>query len=112
MRVYSLKNRSQVVMNRLFNNHFTLILNIIKGKNGSSLSPIANPDRAYLAILDRYHHHRINASFDLLILHRYPWGGRFQTSVIGERQFDGGNGRTPSGQEGDISSGYGKFLAR
>ena len=32
---------------------------------------------------------------DMHILHGQPWGGRFQKSVIGERQFNGWNDRDP-----------------
>jgi hypothetical protein len=55
---------------------------------------------------------RKNASYHLVILRGHLWGGRFQVALIGERQVAGGNGRNPSGQEGYISSEYGRFLAR
>jgi len=50
----------------------------------------------YLAIIDNYHLSRKNASFDIIILRVYLWGGRFQMSVIGERVVTGGNGRESS----------------
>jgi hypothetical protein len=72
----------------------------------------AQPDgQQQLAILDNYHLTLENARFHLIILHGHLWGGRFQMAVIGERQVTGGNGMNPSGQEGWISSEYGRFLA-
>jgi len=47
---------------------------------------------------------KIGSGDGLIILHRHPWGGRFQMLVVEERQVIGGNGREPSGQEGWISS--------
>ena len=51
----------------------------------------------YLASFDNYHLPGKNASYHLVILRGHLWGGRFQMPVIGERQFNGGNGRNPSG---------------
>ena len=44
-------------------------------------------------MINNYHLTRKNTSFRFVILHRHPWGGRFQMAVIGERQVTGGNGR-------------------
>jgi hypothetical protein len=52
------------------------------------------------------------AVYDLHILSWHQWGGRFQMSVIGERQVTGGNGRNPSGRKVLIFFGYGRFLAK
>jgi len=65
----------------------------------------------YLAMVDNYHLPRENASFDIIIWHGHLWGGRFQMSVIGERQVTGGNGRNPTGRKVLMCSGYGRFLA-
>jgi len=65
----------------------------------------------YLAILDNYHLTRKNANFHIVIWHGHPWGGRFQMAGVGERLVAGANGRGPSGQEGWLCSGYGRFLA-
>ena len=46
-----------------------------------------------LANCDNYHLTRENAMYHLVILHGHLWGGRFQMALIGERQFNGGNGR-------------------
>jgi len=37
-----------------------------------------------------------NSRFDILILHWYLWGGRFQMSVIKEHRVTGSNGRNLS----------------
>jgi hypothetical protein len=44
----------------------------------------------YLARPCTYHHPWKNASFRFVILRGHLWGGRFQMSVIGERQVTGG----------------------
>jgi hypothetical protein len=44
-------------------------------------------------------------------LHRHPWGGRFEMSVIGERQITGGDDRIFSCHKVYIRFGYGRFLA-
>jgi len=67
------------------------------------LEPLGLPD-AILAILDNYHLPRKNACYHLVILRWHLWGGRFQMSVMGERQVTGWIGRGPSGQEGLICS--------
>jgi hypothetical protein len=63
-------------------------------------------------MFDNYPLARKNASFDLLILLGHLWGGRFQMSVIGERQLTGGNGANPSSRKVSIRNGDGRFLAR
>jgi hypothetical protein len=50
-------------------------------------------------MVDNYHLTRKNASFDFLILHQHLWGGRFQMSMVGERQIIRGKGRSFAGQE-------------
>ena len=62
-------------------------------------------------MFDTYHLPRKNASYHLVILRGHLWGGRFQMSVMGERQVTGGNGRGPSGRKVLIISEYGRFLA-
>jgi len=50
-------------------------------------------DRGLLARFDNYHITRKNARFEIIILHRHPWGGRFPMRVRGERRITGGKGR-------------------
>ena len=57
-------------------------------------------------MIDNYHLPRKNATFRFVILYAPLWGGRFQMSVIEERQVTAGKGRYPSGQEGWITSEY------
>jgi hypothetical protein len=40
-------------------------------------------------MIDNYHLPRKNATFDIVILHGHPWGGRFQMAGVGERQVTG-----------------------
>ena len=40
-------------------------------------------------MFDAYHLPLENATFRFVIWHGHPWGGRFQMSVIGERQVTG-----------------------
>ena len=54
-------------------------------------------------MIDTYHLPRKNATFHIVILHRHLWGGRFQMSVIGERQVAGGNGRNPQTEKSLVS---------
>jgi len=62
-------------------------------------------------MIDTYHLPRKNATFDIIIWHGHPWGGRFQMSVIKERQVTGGNGRGPSGQEGWLWEDFGFVIS-
>jgi hypothetical protein len=46
-------------------------------------------------MFDNYHLPRKNARFDIIILHRHLWGGRFQMAVTGERQIPAGMAGNP-----------------
>jgi hypothetical protein len=56
-------------------------------------------DSGYLAMTFNYHQTGRNCINDLHILCGHLWRGRFQISVIAERQVTGGNGRSLMGQE-------------
>jgi hypothetical protein len=54
-----------------------LFLNIVKGKRGSILTPISNPDRAYLAKINTYQQAGENCGYD----HLSPMGRREEESL-------------------------------
>jgi hypothetical protein len=68
-------------------------------------------NKDYLASFDNYHLPGKNTNYHLVIWHGHLWGGRFQMSVMGERQVSDGNVKNSSGQEVLVWTVYGRFLA-
>jgi hypothetical protein len=61
-------------------------------------------------MISSYHRGRINCIYDLHILKRHLWGGRFQVPEIEKGKVTGAKGKRPSRRKELICPGYGKFI--